>query len=240
MRTCRSVFVARFVACNPRYFVLLVLAIAFVPILSIPLDAAPAFAAPVFQALWQDGEGDHDELLGVPLNPTSVRHEAYNGSPGDMRLVQYFDKGRMELNRPSTPVASSGLLTVELLRGQIQTGDATFEIMAPRISPLRGTRRISGRPSRCFSSGRRHCSRPAREDRRPDDACGETAGGTGTYSQGADYPKAAIGAYDGATGHNVAAAFATFRAQVGVSMTGLAVSEPFWSTFEVGGAGGMS
>jgi hypothetical protein len=43
-----------------------------------------------------------------------------------MRLVQYFDKARMELTTPASPV-TNGLLTVELKSGQLQLGDDSFE-----------------------------------------------------------------------------------------------------------------
>jgi len=48
-----------------------------------------------------------------------------NGQPG-VRLVQYFDKARMEQTNPDRPV-TNGLLTVELKSGNLQRGDVSFE-----------------------------------------------------------------------------------------------------------------
>lgn len=52
------------------------------------------------------------------------------------RLVQYWDKSRMEVNNPNGNKAdpfyvTNGLLTVELISGQMQTGNNTFETRKP-------------------------------------------------------------------------------------------------------------
>ena len=58
--------------------------------------------------------------------------EPYADSPGNARLVQYFDKTRKEINDPdgdqSSPwYVTNGLLAMELITGQLQLGDAQFE-----------------------------------------------------------------------------------------------------------------
>jgi hypothetical protein len=65
--------------------------------------------------------------------------EPYADSPGEERLVQYFDKSRMELNCPvdeavcddidedSPWYVTNGLLVVEMVEGHYQTGDAEFD-----------------------------------------------------------------------------------------------------------------
>ncbi|HEX2911015.1 MAG TPA: L,D-transpeptidase family protein [Chloroflexia bacterium] len=55
--------------------------------------------------------------------------EQYAGSgPSGKRLVQYFDKARMEINDPARPQnVTNGLLVVELITGKMQLGDASFE-----------------------------------------------------------------------------------------------------------------
>ncbi|HET9496427.1 MAG TPA: cellulase family glycosylhydrolase [Chloroflexia bacterium] len=52
------------------------------------------------------------------------------------RLVQYWDKSRMEINDPAGDktnpfYVTNGLLTVELISGQMQLGDAEFETRKP-------------------------------------------------------------------------------------------------------------
>src|SRR5205814_4970825 len=69
--------------------------------------------------------------------------EPYADAPGGQRLVQYFDKARMEVNNPQADPASpwfstNGLLTVELLTGRVQTGDTRFEQRNPAQIPIAG------------------------------------------------------------------------------------------------------
>jgi hypothetical protein len=57
--------------------------------------------------------------------------EAYANAPGGTRLVQYFDKSRMEINDPNRDVndlwyVTNGLLARELISGQMQVGDNAF------------------------------------------------------------------------------------------------------------------
>lgn len=67
---------------------------------------------------------------------TEVMHEPYAESPGGMRKVQYFDKSRMEITHPDAVddgvwYVTNGLLVVEMVTGQLQTGDERFESRSP-------------------------------------------------------------------------------------------------------------
>jgi predicted secreted Zn-dependent protease len=67
---------------------------------------------------------------GAPLS------ESYAQSPNNQREVQYFDKTRMEITHPNGDASSiwyvtNGLLAKELITGQMQTGDNTFETRQP-------------------------------------------------------------------------------------------------------------
>jgi len=66
--------------------------------------------------------------------------ERYVESPGGERLVQYFDKARLELNQPSTGQVSSGLLVRELVSGSVQIGDGAYEPHDPAEIPFVGDR----------------------------------------------------------------------------------------------------
>ena len=66
--------------------------------------------------------------LGASTGPLQ---EDYAESPGPERLVQYFDKARMEITKPDAVddllwYVSNGLLVVELVTGRMQMGDASF------------------------------------------------------------------------------------------------------------------
>jgi hypothetical protein len=82
--------------------------------------------------IWGDG------ALTPPLS------EAYAGAPGGVRLVQYFDKSRMEITDPHADATSpwyvsNGLLTRELVTGRLQIGDTLFsETGQPAWIPLAG------------------------------------------------------------------------------------------------------
>jgi endonuclease YncB( thermonuclease family) len=67
---------------------------------------------------------------------TPPLREPYAQAPGGTRLVQYFDKSRMEITDPAADRASpwyvtNGLLAKELITGQLQLGDATFASAPP-------------------------------------------------------------------------------------------------------------
>ena len=70
--------------------------------------------------------------------PLASGMETYTDAPdgSGLRLVQYFDKARMEVNNPKADptgngFVTNGLLTVELISGRMQLGNSTFETHAP-------------------------------------------------------------------------------------------------------------
>ncbi|TVR71395.1 MAG: ScyD/ScyE family protein [Sphaerobacteraceae bacterium] len=82
-----------------------------------------------------------------PSPYTEGMMEPYLDSPGGERLVQYFDKSRMELNDPDSDDTSiwtvtQGLLALDMLRGQVQVGDNAF---APH-SEGASTENVAGDP----------------------------------------------------------------------------------------------
>ena len=92
-----------------------------------------------FQRTWE--LTDRPVLEGVVARTWMWAPEAFTGSiteeyldsPDDTREVQYFDKARMEITHPDTGDPNSiwyvtnGLLVVEMITGNLQLGDATFE-----------------------------------------------------------------------------------------------------------------
>ncbi len=100
--------------------------------------AAESFANPDFQKLWNrtdkqvaDGAVSRSFLWGPGANTAGLQ-EDYAEAPGGKRLVQYFDKSRMEITNPngdknSQYYVTNGLIAKELMTGQLQLGDAKFE-----------------------------------------------------------------------------------------------------------------
>lgn len=71
-----------------------------------------------------------------PLGPGIM--ENYADAPGGKRLVQYFDKARMEINNPLTGQVTNGLLVVEMITGKLQSGDKSFEQRNSAKIPVAG------------------------------------------------------------------------------------------------------
>ncbi len=108
---------------------------------------AEAFAHPAFQRTWERtdrpvsfGEVQRSWYWGPNPN-TGGLLEDYAEGPGGKRLVQYFDKSRMEINDPngdqSNPFfVTNGLLTIELISGKMQVGNFAYQDRAPADIPL--------------------------------------------------------------------------------------------------------
>jgi hypothetical protein len=107
-----------------------------------PALAAPDFSFIPFRRVWMY----HDFVVAESLaqrawtwgpGPISeLLREPYAEGEGGTRQVQYFDKGRMEINDPNAPITTpwyvtTGRLPVELITGHIQTGDQRFDQRAP-------------------------------------------------------------------------------------------------------------
>ncbi|MEZ4572365.1 MAG: NHL repeat-containing protein [Thermomicrobiales bacterium] len=130
--------------------VILVAGVALVVILSQTLRvlAAPP-ATNAFQETWQrpdqpviSGQVSRTWMWG-PDAFSEAMTEDYADSPDGARTVQYFDKSRMEISNPAGDPASpwyvtNGLLVVELMRGKLQVGDASFEEREPATVNVAG------------------------------------------------------------------------------------------------------
>jgi plastocyanin len=120
-------------------------------------SAAITFADPAMGTVWNRTDLPVAELKVARTwlwGPESfdTRMEPYAQSPGGMRLVSYFDKSRMEINNPNGDRTSqwfvtNGLLTKELITGQLQTGDTTFESRTPADIPVAGDPDDTGGPT---------------------------------------------------------------------------------------------
>src|SRR6478672_6786507 len=92
-----------------------------------PLSAA-GFASSAFQVQWQAGEALAPNFGGGGAVGLFGQFEQYREGMNGQRLVQYFDKGRMELNGGAV---TNGLLATELMTGRLQKGNAMFESRFP-------------------------------------------------------------------------------------------------------------
>ncbi len=192
--------------------------------------APPAFADPAFGAQWQAGEAITPNFWGVAV--TAGGREPYGSG---MRLVQYFDKGRMELGTDGS--VTNGLLATELITGKRQIGDVMFETRQPAAIPIAGDATNTGPTYAQVQANAAQLltgtamSAPGTPVTRSLDG----AGAPGMTSVGGSDPQATVAMYDATTRHNLPAAFARYRATAGIPAIGLAIAEPFWTNVKVGG-----
>ncbi|MCA1723550.1 MAG: hypothetical protein LC748_04720, partial [Thermomicrobia bacterium] len=120
------------------------------PVRADPVTAsAPVnFADPAFRALWRRtddlAQGRRSYLWG-PLDRQNyvIAREPYAEAPGGSRLVEYFDKTRMERTDPTASRAApgfvtNGLLATEMITGRLQLGDKTFQTFSPATETIAG------------------------------------------------------------------------------------------------------
>jgi hypothetical protein len=110
---------------------------------------ADPFADPNFQRTW--ARADLPVITGTVKRswlygpePFFTSYEPYGESPNGQRLVQYFDKARMEitnptLNRNNQYFVTNGLLVKEMILGTLQLGDDTYGTRYPAFAvPVAG------------------------------------------------------------------------------------------------------
>ena len=215
-----------------------------------------SFADSAFERIWR--RTDAPVRAGVatrtwvwgPEARTGGEMEAYREAPGGTRLVQYFDKSRMELTDPRRDAndpyyVTNGLLALELVTGQLQLGDAAFEAHLSSAIPVAGDADDPNGPT--YTTFGRVRSLPALNR---DTAITATLARDGTVG---DDPrlagKATAREYVRETKHTVADVFWAFMNASGpvdggateplfrspFYATGLPISEAYWATVRVAG-----
>ncbi|GEM_PF-2245442 len=106
------------------------------------------FADPAFRALWRRtddlAQGRRSYLWGpIDRQTYVIAREPYAEAPGGSRLVEYFDKTRMERTDPAASRAApgfvtNGLLATEMITGRLQLGDKTFQTFSPATVTIAG------------------------------------------------------------------------------------------------------
>jgi hypothetical protein len=97
-------------------------------------QALPAFASPAFERTWKRNDllvlqGTADRSWTWGPNSAFAGQEEYAQGRDGQRLVQYFDKARMEINDPSQPdQVTFGLLVREMVSGLVALGDLPAQV----------------------------------------------------------------------------------------------------------------
>lgn len=215
-----------------------------------------AFADPAFARTWARTDGPvagqavARTWVWGPEPRTGALMEPYREAPGGTRLVQYFDKSRMELTDPARNPAdlfavTNGLLATEMLTGNVQLGDSAFETHAPAEVPVAGDLDDATGPTYASFSALRNA--PALPVGTPITA---TIARDGTTSADpARAGQATATQYVPETKHTVADVFWDFMTGSGVVdggaveplfrspfyATGFPVTEAYWAGVRVGG-----
>ena len=171
------------------------------------------FAHPAFQRTWErtdkvvaSGQVQRSWYWGPTANTPGLNEEYIEGA-GGRRLVQYFDKSRMEINNPagdpnSPFFVTNGLLTVELISGRMQTGNATFVDRYPADIPLASDPDDANAPTYMSFRGVSTIQANSRVGL-PATATIARNGTVGDDATKASYPKVNIAYFDQTTKHNV-------------------------------------
>jgi outer membrane protein assembly factor BamB len=196
-------------------------------------EQSPAFASPLFQSLWEYSDKlvqeRPDAGRGYTWGPNSFGtfQEFYAKAPGDKRLVQYFDKSRMEISqKDGQTYVTNGLLTKELVTGLRQDGDELFTQYVPSAVQVVGDDNSNGANNIApvYSSFRAVISIVPGQNRAVNEV-GKDAlkriERNGTVStliniNPAETPPTVIGYYEPIFGHNVPQVFLDFQNQTGL------------------------
>jgi Tol biopolymer transport system component len=230
--------------------------------------AAVEFAHPAFKRVWDrtdslvaSGQVSRTWFWGP--EPRAAAQEQYVDAPSGTgtRLVQYFDKSRMEINDPNADqntqwFVTNGLLTIELISGQMQIGNNALVNRYSANIPISGDSDDLNAPtyaSFLAVSNTRRGDRP-QPDRRGQFATStiNKAGQVGDDPTKATVDGTRITYYEPTTRHNIPDIFWLFLNASGpISQTGqivnqrlidpwfyasgLPISDAYWSRVKIGG-----
>ncbi len=204
--------------------------------------ATDQFAAPAIGRVWQAADGavghgaSHSWVWGPGAFLTTYEPAS---TPSGNHLVQYFDKGRLEVNDPhADPTApwyvTSGLLVKEMVSGQLQTADG-YEQRAPAAIPVAGD---DGPSYAAFAS----LTAPTSD--RSGAPLSQQISNDGRVQNILRPPDDSITAahFDAASGHNIASPFWQLAAAGDplfapnwLYVLGHPITEPYWASVSING-----
>jgi Tol biopolymer transport system component len=230
--------------------------------------AAVDFADPAFKRVWDRTDylvstGQVSRTWFWGPEPRAAAQEQYIDAPSGTgtRLVQYFDKSRMEINNPngdrnSPFYVTNGLLTIELISGQMQIGNNAVVNRYSANIPIAGDTDDVNAPTYAAFLG---VSNTRRGDHPQPDRTGQFATGTidkngnvGNDPQKSTVPGTKIAYFEPMTRHNIPDIFWQFvnaRGPISQSgqivqerlidpwfyASGLPISDPYWSRVKIKG-----
>jgi hypothetical protein len=190
-----------------------------------------AFADPAFSRYYARSSAAEQQLLwgGGPLVSLV---EPFTGAPGNRRLVQYFERGRMEMADstagPTSSSISQGLLVREMATGYVQLGYDDFVQGEPAPIPLFG-----GSDADALTYADFAIPVASNVDDRTGELLDDWIAPGGVISEAAPPVEIIAGSYEPVTGHNIPHVTASWLKTdpFGIDANdalGLPISEPYW------------
>ena len=211
---------------------------------------------PMFGQVWEKADAavaaqkaNRSWLWGP--GPNYLGYEAYKQGPGERRLVQYYDKSRMEINNPSGDrnnpyYVTNGLLAVEMIAGEIQVADEVFITASmPSTIPVAGDPRKDNplTPSYATLAAVSSLHGDKQAQKRVGTAVNDAIDVNGVVSR--DDVRGRLSRYSAfvpQTGHNIPDVFYPYlqamQATYGydwVFVMGYPISDGYWTTMRVSG-----
>jgi hypothetical protein len=229
--------------------------------------SAPTFADPTFARLWSrtDSLVANNQVINRSWywgpGPGVAMQEAYAQAPGGQRLVQYFDKARMEINQPNGDRTSpwfvtTGLLVEDMVSGNMQVGDTQFVGRGPAQIVVAGDANDPAAPTYASFRGVASINNANRAAKQLGGHVTSTLNRAGQI--GVDVTKgrdagATLIAYNDVFGHNIPSALWEFMNAAGVVnadgqtvvdrpvmnwifTVGYPITEAFWTRVKIAGA----
>jgi hypothetical protein len=198
--------------------------------------ASAPFASLAFEHVWAAQQGGRLDLWGS--SPLAWRIEPYAEAPAGRRLVQYFDRGRMELQTRAGSGQQSvtqGLLAWEMTTGQVALGDTLTEPLAPPVISIDGGELDPGVPT--YAGLSRVVQRPGQDRTATTEPISEWIDADGNISSGAPPVPIRFAQYIAATGHNLPQVTLELFSErpfddvPWVEVLGYPISEPYWALY---------
>ncbi|HYP39245.1 MAG TPA: hypothetical protein VEX13_02710 [Chloroflexia bacterium] len=183
--------------------------------------------------------------------PTGIVREPYAEAEGGARVVEYYDKGRMEANdstrdRADPYYVTNGLLVTEMVSGQFQVGSmATISASVPCTIPIAGDPRKDNplTPSYSALTGVASLHGDHQAPNRTGQQVSELLDVNGNVGKVQSHSRLArYAAFAQETGHNIPDVFLTYlsgmKSAYGAEWTyilGYPITEAYWTMMRVNG-----
>ena len=214
--------------------VIVLVSVSFLPVRN---STKSSFANPLFASLWADQSAAAGAVDLWGSEPLLWRAEPYADAPDGRRIVQYFDRGRMELTPTAGggTVVTQGLLALEMTTGEIQLGSKLLEYKDPPDTPIDSGSANPAVPT--YAGLSRVVEKHAPDVSAQQASINSWIDAKGNVTQAAAPISVWAAQYVSQSGHNLPDVFASLFKQQSfgdsswVQALGYPISEPYWTMY---------